>query len=765
MSFGRVPSTSLLPRIGRVACAVFSSFAPVPAVSFAVVCLVVCECTLLLVGSQPIYETGAMATAYGLSGLWVSWLALAWTISLAVLAIRVARVRGNRAVALCLSVAVAIISLGVLLFWLSSWTMYLQIGRFGGWDAILFAVSYDVDDLWSCMGAGERRAAIFLAAALPFVVAGVWASLWFGAGRRWQTNVRFLLPAGIAALSLCGVRTAYTVVQEDPSESRSLMTKQAVCTQAGPAVTMVVSCYRELTQEPIRPVLDRSELVPLPASRLSRHKDHESASGNTPIKTYPVHYEQSSAELAKQGTPALRPVVVIAFESLRGDVIGKTHQGVEITPNLNRLAAAGVNLTRSYAQSTHSDYADVCLMSSLYPLRTRTHHFYRADDPWPKRLAFDHFKDAGYSTAIVSSQNEAWGGMEVFLDTPSLDLFFHSDRQPDQSHIASRDPGFARDIKAGVYTAGQLPDDFTANRAIEWIKQSHSAGSPFLLSMNFQSSHFPYWTPLHDAGGSTGPFQPSALGDDATFLAHPPEKTPIVRNAFWNGLHFADKQLGRIVSLLKELDLFDDILLVVVGENGEAFHEGTTLDGRSVVGHAGAAVEKALHVTTVMHCPNLLAPSTYTEPFEAIDLLPTVASLCGLEQSPLWQGQDAFSINRVRPEDRVLFFHVNTSIEREDAVLLGGRWKYRMSPESGLSKLFDLSVDPLEETDVSRLHSSIVRTCREAHQQWREEQLAYYSFPHYYRDYCPPTPPRNIQFKANDPTSKAAVIPSVTSTR
>lgn len=77
-----------------------------------------------------------------------------------------------------------------------------------------------------------------------------------------------------------------------------------------------------------------------------------------------------------------------------------------MTPHLNRLAKQGVQFTRAYTQSTHSDYADVCIVSSLYPLRKTRHHYYSASDPWPKTLIYDLLKPLGYVTAIFSSQNE-----------------------------------------------------------------------------------------------------------------------------------------------------------------------------------------------------------------------------------------------------------------------------------------------------------------------------------------------------------------------
>lgn len=678
---------------------------------------------MLCSAERPLYESGFQATAIGMVGLWIVWLAIGWALSGAVAATKTLRRCGKRLLAFGVVTICGVAVFCGSLVCVASWVMSFQTGRFAGWDLVQFALSYDLDDLWSCMGPGEQGSAIVLALAAPVVIAALSRGIWWLGRHNSKAMNRWVSPAGLTLTCIICLCYWLNGLSVDTSETRVARTTQAVSSHAGPGVTMVVSCYREMRQEPIAPVIADEELVPLRAAASA--------------------VESSSAPAT--GTSPPRSVIVVAFESLRSDVVGCVHQGREVTPNLNRLANGGHVFAKSYAQSSHSDYADVCLMSSLYPLRTRHHHFYRSDDPWPKRLAFDHYSDAGYKTAIISSQNEAWGGMEEFLDTPSLDVFYHADRSPELSHVASRDPGFAKEIEEGVYSAGQLPDDLTMDRAIAWVKSCHKNDERCFLSMNLQSSHFPYWTPLQNRGGSSGPFQPSHLDADVTFLSHPPEKTDTVRNAFYNGLHFADRQLGRLVSELTAIGILDETLLVVVGENGEAFHEGETLSGHSVVGHAGAAVEQAIHVATVMHCPALLAPAIDDRPFEAVDLVPTLAGLCGLPQSPLWQGVNAFDDSNVPADERLLFFHVNTSIAREDGVLLGGRWKYRLEPETGMAKLFDVLSDPNERHDIAQQRPDIFGQLEFAHEQWRTRQLAYYHFPHYYRSFCPPQPPRRVE--------------------
>ena len=236
----------------------------------------------------------------------------------------------------------------------------------------------------------------------------------------------------------------------------------------------------------------------------TRHSRCTSAAWNrvamAPFKpswTRPAHSPVAAASHPLWFTRGARlpSIIIVAVESLRHDTIHQVHQGQEILPHINRLARQGLHLTRAYAESTHSDYADVCLVSSLYPLRTRRHHYYGPTDPWPRTLIYDLLEPRGYATAIISSQNECWGGMDHFLSRPSLQLFYHPETSGQATVMSDMDSGFAREVRLGGLVAGKFPDDHTTDVTIDWITQQVRADRPFFVSMNFQSSHFPYLLP------------------------------------------------------------------------------------------------------------------------------------------------------------------------------------------------------------------------------------------------------------------------------
>lgn len=666
------------------------------------------EAVFLTRAPDHVFRAGGAASLFaGLFLVWF-WLTVGWLLWFAARWCYSAgddspRRPGGRAVRLTVIGGTVLLAL----FYLASWGLFLQSGRFANLEVVRFVL------------VNPRMLVNYLVIAQPtdLLLVGVFAILlFFGLPFffRWTARSQWKLPPTddnpasshrlfwmlTTVLLLCLDLT----VGNDLSWQRRTLRQDALKHCLNPMIALAVTAVESLTEERIEPCLDESELEPISARQW----------------TPPPNGKKPS-------------VIVLLVEALRHDVVHLRHQGCEVTPNLNKLARNGLELTRAYAESTHSDYSDVCTVSSLYPLRTRQHHYYRQSDPWPKTIIYDALKPAGYATAIISSQNEAWGAIEKFLESPNLDLFYHPQRSNVASSTAWRDLGFAHERRMGTLVAGKFADSHTTDTAIDWIRRQTERERPFVLCMNFQSSHFPY--PLPE--GCDRPFQPCELDPDIMFLRYPKEKTHIVRNAYYNGLYECDRQLGRLVAALRELGRLDDTILVVTGDNGEAFHE----NGR-VVGHAREPFEPAVHIACVYHGPKFINPAVEDYPFEHVDLVPTVFGLMGWPCHPNFQGIDVLSPERPPLDERLLFFHVSSPASRSEAVLLAGRWKFHLNHDTGGHSLFDLAADSNELHDVADRHPVLAERLRTVLSTWRERQLAYYHYPTYYQRYFPPVPPR-----------------------
>jgi arylsulfatase A-like enzyme len=664
----------------------------------------VVEAGLLARGADSIYSQGLLPRGFAL-------LLLAWFwLSAGLIVWHVARwcdgIRSKAGVVagITAQVGFAALAIAVLIQHISSWGLYFKTGRFANLEALLFILRNPPQTTWLYLGPGERTAITVLA--LVAVVSLIAAPKFLG----WIAQRSDEGPSESGNTSAWGLLTIGVLfagfwITSDPSPQRRATRLDTLRHRLSPLVTLTASGIDTLFEEPIAACIDPSDLTPL------------------------TSVEWAAPAPSDRNRP---PIIIIAIESLRHDVVGLVHQGREVMPNLNRLSKDSLHLKRAYAQSTHSDYADVCIVSSLYPLRSRRHHYYQRSDPWPKTLIYDLLRPAGYATAIISSQNESWGCMDQFLESPNLSLFYDAKRSGADTYIPRRDPGFAHEIEQGAFQQGCLYDQHTMDTAIGWVTEQSEADRPFFLSMNFQASHFPYELPA----GCAHPFQPCQLDADISFMEYARDQAPSVRNAYYNALHECDRQLGRMVAALERLGILDDSILIVLGENGEAFHENGS------VGHAREPVEPAIHVATVIHAPKYVDAGKDDYPFEHVDLAPSVLARMDWPAHPNFQGIDALSPSRPPADERLLFFHVLSPAAKADAVMLGGRWKLIHSYDTDREYLFDVVADPGETTNRIAERPALAEQLRRALFNWRQRQLAYYHFPFYYRQFFPPAPPR-----------------------
>ena len=590
-----------------------------------------------------------------------------------------------------------LVAVGFGLFGLS-WGVYLRTSRFLDWEALRFTAS-NFRLLWLYARQAEHGALLGGAAVLLGVGAAIVAGGSLLTSSEWSAQTREAVGNKVQLVrwrraTWYGFALSWLLLLWDSGLSRNMAKLQpqedSLRNCLHPVTTMASSWVSSQIGEHIWPCIDSSDLRPL---------------------------TQADAWNRTARVTNRANVVLITIESMRHDVVGLWQQGQEVMPSVDALAHDGVQFTRAYSQATQTDYATTALYSSLYPLRTQRHLYFHSNDPWPKTLFYDALKPAGYATAIISSQNNGWGGMDNFLKSPRLDLFY----DPEGNGAPSR----------GGFWADSFPDAQTVDRAISWIAEQGTQGVPFFLGLNLQSSHFPYKLPP----GATQILQPAMIDFSAGFMQYPPEKVGIVRNVYDNALHECDRQIGRLLEALRTNGQLSHTIIVVSGDHGEAFYE------RGYITHGREPIEPVIRTACVLYAPGMISPHIDNYSVELVDILPTVLGLLGLPPHPNFQGINVLAVDRPPRERRCLFFHTENPVARTDAMLWMGRWKYAWDRARDAESLFDVEIDPDESNDLSAQRPKLMRSLRETVQTWRRRQLAYYHFPMYYERYFPPLPP------------------------
>lgn len=411
------------------------------------------------------------------------------------------------------------------------------------------------------------------------------------------------------------------------------------------------------------------------------------------------------------------PVIVLYVESMRYDLAQCEPSPI---PYLTSLIPQSIFFERAYAVSSHSNYADVSFWYSQFPLRSPKFYFYSQDSLHRGTSVFEVFKALNYKTAYISSQNESWGKMIKWMKNPGVDFFYHAPDHQGKTYIDEKDSGlagFAQKIK----TVGAIPDVETLGVVRQWISNLRSK-KQFFLGINLQDTHYSYYLP-EDA---ETPFQPMEEFQ-GLFGTWPRENLENVRNRYLNSFYNLDKLIENFVQFLKEENIWNDCIFMIVGDNGEAFYE------HGYPNHAGAMHEEVVRTFALIKPPETvdIGPSTIPFPVSHIDLMSGILDVLNIPQPYSFQGISPF---KQRRQDIYLYAD---AMGRQEGII-HWPWKLLRTYPGEELELYNLDTDPLEKANHALEKKDIVAELKRKLDEWKNAQLTYYTQFDVYSLYHPP---------------------------
>ena len=234
------------------------------------------------------------------------------------------------------------------------------------------------------------------------------------------------------------------------------------------------------------------------------------------------------------------------------------------------------------------------------------------------------------------------------------------------------------------------PDGIVARKAVGYMEQAVAGKKPFFLGVGFRRPHAPYAAPqkyfelyplssikLADPvpKGHYARLLPAAINYLAPNTPMPEQQQREVVAAYYASTSFMDAQVGVLLDALRRLRLWDNTIVVFIGDHG--YHLGE----HGGLWHKLSLFEESARVPMIVYAPGMKAKGQACEHLvEMIDLYPTLVSLCGL---PVREGLDGIDLSPLlndpsRPEQARRFY--------------GGRAHQRSIGESiasdGLSRTF-----------------------------------------------------------------------------
>lgn len=312
--------------------------------------------------------------------------------------------------------------------------------------------------------------------------------------------------------------------------------------------------------------------------------------------------------------------ILILLDAARADRLSCYGYERSTTPRLDALAAEGVLFRNHFSQSTATLPALPTLLFSryfsppLFPASARV----PVANPGDLFLDFDQesislphvLAGAGMRTCAISAHTWTRAGTEFA-------------RQFDELHDLSADLG--RSSQIGAVGAERVTD-----AAIEWLQEHEH--EEFFLYLHYMDPHMPHFAgpDTRDLLDEPVPAQVRSRFGRGGWPRNPNQPLSAEERRYLDALYdgdlrHADRQIGRLFDWLHSRQLFDTTLLVITADHGEHLLE---VPGRWT--HGGPWLDAVARVPLILRLPSALEPEVYDGLTEAVDVMPTVASLLGV---------------------------------------------------------------------------------------------------------------------------------------
>ena len=395
------------------------------------------------------------------------------------------------------------------------------------------------------------------------------------------------------------------------------------------------------------------------------------------------------------------------------------------TPNIDRIATAGMRFDRAYCNSPVCTASRASFITGRYP-RTVGVTQLRTALPEQETTLAEYLAEVGYRTLCVGKthfNSNRKHGFEELIGPGQWQTWLAEKGGPTQipkdvevlpTWRPFRQP--ARLWVNGVYRPqpyydADMLDAFYAQTAAERIA-AHDAEQPLLLYVSFTQPHSPFRFPVEYAGRldpSAFPVPRVGPEDDwqipACFADLTDAEKQGVQASYATAVEYLDKNVGLVLDALDAAGMTDDALIVYFGDHGYMLGQHGRIEKH-------CSYEEAIRVPLLFDLPGEANTSGDASDalVELIDMLPTILDYCDVEVPERVQGRSLRDVLEGRSnEHRERVF---VEYAQNDEVLVRDR-NYKLIYERGrrrrtdgydtgkdlpgpLLRLYDMQHDPAE---------------------------------------------------------------------
>jgi len=359
-----------------------------------------------------------------------------------------------------------------------------------------------------------------------------------------------------------------------------------------------------------------------------------------------------------------------------------------VSPNLNEFASQGMTFRSTFCQAAVCAPSRASLMTGMRPDSTLVRHLgdkFRVLHPDIVTMP-QHFHKYGYYTVCIGKIFHNYMPDSVSWDESDLrpaqfnkpewrkrdGETFYVNKETQRLQKIKRDQLVAKrpnyyadgwnngpaweweDVHDSLYYDGAQTE-----LAIRTISRISKKDQPFFLALGYFRPHLPFAVPkkywdYYDKDSiplASNPFVPKRspiMSMNSMYelrgyngfknLKHPSENVMnedtarILKQGYYASVSYVDEQFGKVLQHLKDLDLYDNTIIIVWGDHGWKLGE-----------HNGWCKQTNynidIHVPMIIYSPNQPNPGAQSwELTELIDMYPSLCDLAGVPKPDYLQG-------------------------------------------------------------------------------------------------------------------------------
>lgn len=234
-------------------------------------------------------------------------------------------------------------------------------------------------------------------------------------------------------------------------------------------------------------------------------------------------------------------VIAIHSESMQNVLINMKINGTEITPNLNKLTQEGIYFSNFHPQVSFGTSSDTefTMATSLLPVKSGSVFINYSDKKYVSMYKL--LKEKGYYTFSMHANTGDFWNRNIMHKNLGYDKFYEK-----KSYVDDENIGFG------------LSDRSFMRQSVEYIKQINKEHKLYYGTMITLSNHTPFsYNELFEKL-------------DLTMTVNG-KKYPYMENTklgdYFVSAHYADAQIGYLISLLEENNLLDNTVIVIYGDH------------------------------------------------------------------------------------------------------------------------------------------------------------------------------------------------------